>query len=349
MMENSTTSSGIRKAFWILGTVVFAGIILKTGSSLFVPLSFALFVSFILQPFCKFLEHKGFGRATAIVTGLLFITILVGVLLLLLYFQFRNFAAEWSLVSTKLKEIMEAMKTFMVDNMGFPQSQVEEWFAGLISSIAGNTFRMIELTVVSLVVNVVMLVLIPIYSFLILYYRSRLVEVLYALFPVAQQKKVAEVLGLAINTYYNFIKGMAVVYAAVGLLNSAGLLLLGVPHPFLFGFLTAIMTFIPYVGIIVASLLPITYAWITYSSIWYPLGVVGIFTFVQYLEANVIFPWAVGFRLELNTLVTLLVIVIGGIVWGAAGMILFVPFAAILKLIADRMEGWGALAKFLGK
>jgi predicted PurR-regulated permease PerM len=43
------------------------------------------------------------------------------------------------------------------------------------------------------------------------------------------------------------------------------------------------------------------------------------------------------------------VIVIGGILWGAAGMILFVPFAAILKLIADKMDGWQPLAKFLGK
>jgi predicted PurR-regulated permease PerM len=121
-----------------------------------------------------------------------------------------------------------------------------------------------------------------------------------------------------------------------------------VPHAVLFGFLTAIMTFIPYVGIIIASLLPITYAWITYNSVWYPLGVIGIFAFVQYLEANVIFPWAVGHRLQLNTLLTLIVIVAGGILWGASGMILFVPFAAIGKLMADRMEGWGWLSILLG-
>jgi predicted PurR-regulated permease PerM len=141
---------------------------------------------------------------------------------------------------------------------------------------------------------------------------------------------------------------MAVVYAIVGTLNSIGLWFLGVPYAFLFGYLTAIMTFIPYVGIIVASVLPITYAWITYGVIWYPLGVIGLFTFVQYLEANIIFPWAVGQRLELNTLATLIVIVIGGIIWGASGMILFIPFAAILKLVADRMPGMEALAMFLG-
>jgi predicted PurR-regulated permease PerM len=142
---------------------------------------------------------------------------------------------------------------------------------------------------------------------------------------------------------------MALVYLIVGILNSVGLLLLGVPHAFVFGFLTAIMTFIPYIGIIVAALLPISYAWITYNSVWYPLGVIAIFTFVQYIEANMLFPWAVGQKLQLNTLITLVVIVVGGILWGAAGMILFIPFAAILKLIADRMEGWESLAKLMGK
>ena len=91
-------------------------------------------------------------------------------------------------------------------------------------------------------------------------------------------------------------------------------------------------------------------AWMTFGTIWQPLSVVGVFVFVQYLEANIIFPWAVGRRLEMNTLATLVVIVMGGILWGASGMILFVPFAAILKLIADRMTGreWKAVAGLLG-
>jgi predicted PurR-regulated permease PerM len=56
----------------------------------------------------------------------------------------------------------------------------------------------------------------------------------------------------------------------------------------------------------------------------------------------------VGHRLQLNTLLTLIVIIAGGILWGASGMILFVPFAAIAKLMADRMEGWAWLSVLLG-
>jgi predicted PurR-regulated permease PerM len=157
-----------------------------------------------------------------------------------------------------------------------------------------------------------------------------------------------EVISLTIKAYYNFIKGMAIVYIVVGSLNSAGLLLLGVPHAILFGFIASILTFVPYVGIIVGSLLPITMAWITYDSVWYPVGVIGIFSFVQYLEANVIFPLAVSSRLNVNTLVMLLAIFAGGILWGMPGMILFVPFVGIAKLIADHNPKWKTISMILG-
>jgi predicted PurR-regulated permease PerM len=347
-MENSRMDR-IQTIYRLSGAIVFFCIILYIGRPLFIPLSFALFISFILQPICSSMERKGIGRVVAILLGLTALSIVIALLLMLLYSQFRKFTHEWPLISVKIAELIGNLKTFLISELGFSSAQVEYWGADLLNKTANNTLELIETSMVSLVVNLVMLVLIPVYAFLILYYRHQLVDLLYSFFPEKQRARVAEVIGLSIQTYYNFIKGMAVVYLIVGILNSVGLLVLGVPHAFLFGFLTAIMTFIPYVGIIVASLLPISYAWMTYNSVWYPVGVIAIFTFVQYLEANVIFPWAVSQKLQLNTLVTLMVIVVGGILWGAAGMILFIPFAAILKLIADRMEGWEPVGKFLGK
>ena len=86
------------------------------------------------------------------------------------------------------------------------------------------------------------------------------------IFPHIHKARIREILKLTIDTYYNFIKGMAIVYIIVGILNSVGLLILGVPHAILFGFIShSILTFIPYVGIMVASLLPITVSWITFN------------------------------------------------------------------------------------
>ncbi len=141
---------------------------------------------------------------------------------------------------------------------------------------------------------------------------------------------------------------MGLVYLIVGILNSIGLALIGIPNPIFFGFIASILTFIPYVGITMGALMPITVSWLVYDSIYYPLGVIAVFVIVQVLEANVIFPLAVSGRLKINALMTLVVIIGGGIIWGALGMVLFLPFAAILKLIADQVEDMRPVAILLG-
>ncbi|MCE2846812.1 MAG: AI-2E family transporter [Sphingobacteriales bacterium] len=349
-MHSTPSSSTISTWYYFTGTVLFSAVLLYLGRALFIPLGFSLFISIVLYPVCRTLEQKGIGRTMAIVTGLLLITVLLVLLLLIFGVQLQRIFNDWPFIREKLSELSLSIQAYITEQFGWSDEQIQVWLQNTLNTSLGSSVGMVGTTLQSLLVNLAFLVLIPIYAFLILFYRRRLVEMLISLLPGVGRDRIVEVLRLSVNTYFRFIKGMSVVYLVVGTLNSVGLWLMGVPYAFLFGFLTAVMTFIPYVGIIVASILPITYAWVTYGIIWYPLGVVALFAVIQYLEANIIFPLAVGQRLELNTLATLVVIFIGGILWGASGMILFIPLAAILKLIADRMEGpgWEALARFLG-
>lgn len=344
MAQNS-----LDKTFKILSILVLSCVVLVFGKPLFIPLAFALFISFILYPICKKLESKGVSKGLAASAGIGILFLFGAVLVSILYIQLVRFASDWGEMSSKFSSLMDSVKSYFISSWNLNPGEVDRWSDDLVHSLASRVFSLVETFSISFFVNVVMLILIPIYVFLILYYRHLLVELVLGFFPKERTAKMREVVVLAVSTYYGFVKGMLVVYFTVGILNSIGLLLLGIPHAILFGFLTAIMTFIPYIGIVVASLLPISYAWITYDSAWYPLGVVAVFAFVQYLEANLIFPWAVSQRLKLNTFATLIVIITGGVLWGAAGMILFVPFAAILRLIAERIDGWDGLARFLGK
>lgn len=327
--------------------LVFGSAILYVGRELFVPLAFALLMSFIMYPSCAWLERKGLSRVTAIIINIFLFTILLLGVVALLMKQFADFVKEWPQLQTKLEMAFTQLGEFLT-SIGLSNEQQQNLMTQAGNQTASGLMGLINRTISFSMFSAVMLLLIPIYAVLILYYRRMWVEVLYQLFPKERRDDVKQILTLTIKTYYNFIKGMGIVYLAVGILNSIGLLLLGIPHAILFGFIASILTFIPYVGIMVGSLLPITVAWATYDSAWYPLGVVGIFMFVQYLEANVIFPFAVSSRLNVNTLVMLIAIFAGGILWGVAGMILFVPFVGILKLIADHEPKLKTLAQALG-
>ncbi|HNR72672.1 MAG: permease [Bacteroidetes bacterium OLB12] len=332
----------------ILQYLFFISAILYFGRTLFVPLSFALLISCILYPICGWLERHRFSRMAAIAVSISALTILFGLVVLLLVFQFSSFLTEWPTLEPKLAEAIATASEWLTDSLNIQRTKQEAWLNQALNSSGAGIMTFIKNTIAASAVGSVLFILIPVYSVMILFYRNKWMEVLYRIFPQEGRDRIREIVKLSIQSYYSFIKGMALVYLIVGILNSLGLWLLGIPHPFLFGFIASILTFIPYVGILVASLLPVSFAWITYSSIWYPLGVIGVFAIVQYLEANLIFPLAVSSKLKLNALVTILAIVAGGLLWGVSGMILFIPFLGILKLIADRSPDLKTLAIILG-
>jgi predicted PurR-regulated permease PerM len=332
----------------ILQYTVFGSLILYFGRDVFIPISFALLISFVLYPVCVWMEKKGVGRLTAIIIAVILL-ILVGLLVMaLLVYQFLSFMNERPILQGKFIKSIHDLSKMLIDVFGISLERQQEWITKLTNQSGSSILSFLQNTLAASAFSAVLLVLIPVYSVLILYYRRQWMKIVHRIFPKENKDSLREIISLTINTYYNFIKGMALVYLIVGILNSVGLLILGIPHAILFGFVASVLTFIPYVGIMAGSLLPIAIAWITYDSIWYPLGIIGVFAFVQYLEANLIFPIAVSNRLNVNALVMLVAIFAGGILWGVAGMILFVPFVGIAKLITDHNPNWKTLSMALG-
>ncbi|WP_242927032.1 AI-2E family transporter [Pontibacter vulgaris] len=326
------------KVNWLklLQYTVLVSVILYFGRTLLVPLSFALLISFVLYPICKWLENKHFPRWVAIMLCLLLLLVLFGGLAWLLISQMGRFGQEWPVIQAKLLQTWQTISQYLEQRLGITNLQQAQWIQSMAADVGSSALNMVQGVVYTSAVSLVLLVLIPLYAALILFYREQLATALFSMFPKSEKQTICAILAETITTYYNFIKGMVIVYFIVGALNSLGLYLLGIPHAVFFGVVASILTFIPYVGITIGAILPMAVAWITYDSIWYPVGVVIVFTVVQYLEANLIFPWAVSYRLQVNMLFTLLAIVAGGILWGASGMILFIPFLAIIKLIADK-------------
>lgn len=331
----------------ILLGILISVLLLYLGRDVLIPLSYSLLIACILYPVCKWFEQKGMGSVTAITISLLIMIIAGGALMALLVSQVLNFSGEWAQVQIKIAQTRESVSIWLTEHLNISLDSQQSWMSDLQSNYGNNVLPLLKTTAGNLSILVVMLVLIPLIAGLILYERKRLMHVLHLWLPLVPIQELRSILSETITTYYRFIKGMLIVYLCVGILNSVGLLLLGVPHAILFGCLAAILTFIPYVGIMIGASLPIMVSWITFDSIYYPLGVVAIFTFVQYLEANVIFPWAVSSKLNVNTLMTIVAILLGGVIWGSSGMILFIPFIGILKLIADRMPGWESIAHLL--
>jgi predicted PurR-regulated permease PerM len=296
-------------------------------------------VAFIAYPVCKWLESKRWKRSLAITAVIFLVALLFLFLLMLLIYDLNIFLRDLPLITNKLKTYAPGIQHWVMDTAGINFDTQLNWFNTLVSDLQNGLSGYLKSLFNATVSTVFMLVMIPIYASLFLYHRETFVKYLRAVIEQSYHKELQQILQRSILTYFHFIKGTFFVYLIVGALNSIGLLLLGIPHAILYGMLTAFMTIIPYIGILISASMPVTVALITKDSLWYPVGVISLFTIVQYLEANVIFPRVVAAQLNLSTWSTLVAIIAGTLLWGVAGMILFIPMLAIFKIVSDQVEG----------
>src|SRR5690606_35692928 len=167
----------------VLQAIVYGSLILYFGRDILIPLSFAALISFVLYPACRWLEDRGVGRLAAILIAVGFL-IIAGVLLLgLLVGQFFSFVEEWPALLPKISRSLSELSHFLADTFGISLDQQRSLLARMSQSSGSDLVRLIRSAIAASAGPVVLLLLIPVYSVLILYYRHQWVRILYRLFP----------------------------------------------------------------------------------------------------------------------------------------------------------------------
>ncbi|MBI1344254.1 MAG: AI-2E family transporter [Terrimonas sp.] len=341
MQDNARRSDVFKMAL----VIFIAMLVLYYGKTLFIPMSYGLFIAMVMYPLSNWLERHHWPRTLSVSLSLLIVILLFSALLSLLFIQFKVFQKDVPYLMAKVRPSLQDFQGWVQSSFGFSIEKQNAWIETQKDNM-GNDLVFLPAVFKNITNNLFILMIIPVFAVLFLYNRERFVLFVRLLTQKRYGNKFDMILKQTVHTYANYIKGMVLVYLIVGVLNSTGLLILGVRHALLFGFLTAIMTIIPYIGIFVSALLPISISWIDTGSVWVPLGVIGVFAFVQYLEANVIFPRVVGKQLNVSTWTMLVFIIAGSIIWGVSGMVLFIPIAGILKILTDYFEegkAWNVL------
>ena len=145
----------------------------------------------------------------------------------------------------------------------------------------------------------------------------------------------------------SYLVGLLLEAALVATLNSAALLIIGVKYAVLIGIIGALLNIIPYIGGLVAISIPMLLAIATKE----PIDAVWVFIayiIVQFIDNNFFVPKIVASKVKINALVSIIVVLIGGALWGVAGMFLSIPLTAIIKVIFDRIEPLAPFGFLLG-
>jgi len=342
-------SLSFQKLFFAIATVIAFFAILILAKPILVPLGFALLISFILYPLAKKLEIWGINKMFAAFFSMLIMVIIIGGGISFFLTQITNLPNELSDFQDKIMGLLKDIIIYINSHVNLETDleqdyiieQLTEWFKNVAFPVAENTFYTTTSFLAGLLATIV-------YTFLFLIYRTGLTQAFIKFSPIDKREIAFNMFKKVQKVGQKYLSGMIVLIIILGLANSLGLWIIGVDSPFLFGFLAAAMSIIPYVGTTLGASIPVLYAFMSHDSLWIPFAVAVLFWVIQLIESNFLSPKIVGSSLQINALAAILSLLIGASVWGVAGMILFLPFVAMLKVICEEYEQLKPVALLIG-
>lgn len=325
----------IDRLFKLLMITVLAIAILYVGRVVLIPIAAAMVLTILIYPINRFFE-RFMHRILATILNFVFLTLIISGVIFFFGTQMVQLFGDIENFWVQIEKVMQNVVAFFETNV-FNRRITLKDFGGSGSLLESSTF-IVNKTITSSTILVGFLSMVAVYTFLFLLYRTTLKEfVLVYMFKTEDTDEIEGIINEIIGVIRKYFLGLLIVISIVGTMNGLGLWAIGLDYPFLFGYLAALLTIVPYIGTAIGGMLPTLYALINYDSLWMPLLVAALYITVQSIEGNVLTPKIVGSQASLNPLFAILSIILGGVIWGIAGMILFVPFVAILKIIFDHV------------
>lgn len=342
-MQVSTAYSVRLAAILISLTLVILG--LYWFKDLLIILSFALVFALLLLPLVQRMEAWGLPRSLSIFIAILVMLGALVALILILSAQIAEFVSDWPLFVKKAESYLNTLQRFLSQNLNISRKKQMLELSNQTLNLLKNSGSILGTTFETLLRGLSVLILIPIFTFFTLFYRHFFAHFLAKVFPQVGAENLRELMAKMAKVVQSYLVGMFLVMLLVAGLNILGFWWIGVNYFLFFGILTGILLLIPYVGIWIGAFLPILFS-LVFLGPNYALGVMAWVAFVQFFEANVVTPLVVGSKVSVNPIVALVALLLGELIWGIPGLILALPFTAILKVIFDfvpALEAYGFL------
>lgn len=324
--------------------MILSGIILYSSGKILFPAVAAFALAYLFHPLVGYLQRKGFNRALSVLTVILttsLLTFFAGI------FFVSSIAREFQSVEINLPEyagrlygiIPEGAKQYLgIETTEKAYRQMQAFLVqlrGVSFDVARETFSFLKQAVTSslaFILSILGYVVIPLYLYYFLKDMPRIHEGIINLVPERHRSTLLDKSGEISEILSGFVRGQLTVCAVLAVLYSVGLLFIGIDLAVVIGTLSGILFIIPYIGTMFGIVFSVVMAVLKFHDFLHPLLCLGWFVLVQALEGAVITPKIVGDRVGLHPVVTIIVLLVAGQLFGIIGMLLAVPAAAVLKV-----------------
>jgi len=320
-----------------LALLVLVTVVLYFGQPLLTPLFLGALFAMLMAPLCRRLDKTG-GR----IFSSTICTLVVMISLLIIFgvgaWQIAVFVEDLPLIRERCTELLGSIETFVHERFSISPEKQESIFRrqlrGLNESTTGYAGKMLG-NLTSMITSIVLSLL---FTFLFLYNKERYESFFLKLFKGQNPAEVKTIVAKISHVSEQYLLGRTYSIVILFICYTIGLLIIGIKNALLLAAVASLLTIIPYAGTIIGSIFPVVMAMVTEDSyqpiIWTAVLMVGI----QAIDNYFIEPYVVGGEVNLSAMATIVTIVCGGLIWGVAGTILFIPLLGIIKIVCDHVE-----------
>jgi predicted PurR-regulated permease PerM len=334
--------------FWIyyssvLLAVILTSIVLYFARPVFMPLALAGILSLVFMRPCGWLERQGLPRiVTALLSGVFFVAIVAGVVLLVNWYVHR-FASDLPELQKRVSGAIGDARQFLKEQWGLRvpgggQGQALLGAAKVTTSVLGNVLGVL-----------IHLILIVVYMIMLLTMRSHIRTFFLRLVKPDNEPRMKVIMQRSVKVAQEYMYGMMFIILYLWIMYGIAFSWIGVRYALFFAILCGMLEIIPFVGNITGSTLTCVMALSQGGGMHMVLEIIGAYCFIQFTQFYIVSPLVMRAQVNLNPLFTIVVLIAGDLLWGIPGMILAIPCLGILKIVCDEVEFLQAFGFLLGR
>lgn len=334
------------KLLSVLLILICLGYLAIIGQTVLEPLLFALLVSTILLPVAKFFENKArFPRSLSCIIAIVLFLLFFVILFSVLGSQLSKLSEDWPAFQQQLQDSIKELQKWVTANYGIKYKQQVGYINKAMTDSLGVGTSVLGQTLLSISSTLLLFVFTLLYTFFLLYYRTHIAIFFVRLFHENYKPVVLEVFTQIQFIVKKYMVGLFIQIVLVSIMAFIAYSLIGIKYATMLALITGIFNIIPYIGIASSAVLTCLITFAT-SSGSHVLFVIIAIVIIHLIDSNFIMPKVVGSKVQINSLIALLGLVIGELLWGISGMFLSIPVIAIMKIVFDRVKElnvWGYL------
>lgn len=298
------------------------------------PLLIGGLLATLFLPLCNWFEKKKLSKWTSVFLCLLLLIAIISGFASLLFWKVSEVLTDIALIKLKIIEAGNYIQEYIFNHLNITaEEQVK-----ILKNEQPSYTSIMQMVIGSLTYFATSFVLILVYFLFVLYYRAHIKNFILKLAIPSQQKELEKVIYSASNISQQYLVGLSKMIVCLWVMYGVGFSLIGVKNAIFFAILCGILEIIPFVGNITGTTLTVLVTALHGAS--FPLlgGIVLIYGIIQFIQGFILEPIIVGPQVKINSLFTIIALVLGELLWGIPGIILAIPITAIIKIVCDHIE-----------